>query len=368
MTKWCIDTAAQAWADRGTSDNIQGTSSTLLILAKDLRLWEQWNDAPQPETAPQTPPAAQDPPTPAQAPPTAQAASTPPRWRSAAAALQTTICPSDELPAAAHRQTRGTDNTPGGGTGIDPLQIARKKAYCWGKQTEMAAALWMTRQKFKSTLESLLEKGLLKSVKRRQYDTEFHLPDVPIGATELPPKEQPDPQGTPDVPIGASSSQSKTLLDEWNKKFPETIPGANQLLDQNALVQLLDTHHQTPEQIVELMGYIDQSESIGYYTRPFSLIRRSNQGNGPFTFIQLSLKMEAKKNGGRESTDDKIARAASGASRKGETTCSCRRTLKNGSTSLHTGWEPHSSLVCGPVVTWGNGIHEPTSSSTRIGI
>ena len=36
----------------------------------------------------------------------------------------------------------------------------------------------MTRQKFKSTLESLLEKGLLKAVKRRQYDTEFHLPDV----------------------------------------------------------------------------------------------------------------------------------------------------------------------------------------------
>ena len=55
------------------------------------------------------------------------------------------------------------------------------------------------------------------------------------------------------------------------------------------------------------MGYIDQSKSIGYYTRPFSLIRRSNQGNGPFTFIQLSLKMEAKKNE-RESTDDKILR------------------------------------------------------------
>ena len=68
-----------------------------------------------------------------------------------------------------------------------------------------------------------------------------------IGATELPPKEQPD------VPIGASNLKSKELLDEWNKKFPETIPGANQLLDQNALVQLLDTHHQTPEQIVELM-------------------------------------------------------------------------------------------------------------------
>ena len=191
---------------------------------------------------------------------------------------------------------------------------SRKKGYCWGKQTEMAAALWMTRQKFKSTLESLLEKGLLKSVKRRQYDTEFHLPDVPIGATELLHQRNNVPRGTTRCSNRRHlSSQSKTLLDEWNKKFPETIPGANQLLDQNALVQLLDTHQQTPEQIVELMGYIDQSKSIGYYTRPFSLIRRSAQGNGPFTFIQLSLKMEAKKNG-RESTDDKIAPLTSGAS------------------------------------------------------
>ena len=59
LTKWCVNTAFEAWGDRGSGDNIQGTSSTLLILAKGLNLWEQWDAA-------------------AQAPPTAQAASAPP--------------------------------------------------------------------------------------------------------------------------------------------------------------------------------------------------------------------------------------------------------------------------------------------------
>ena len=203
---------------------------------------------------------------------------------------------------------------------------ARGKGFCWGKQTEMAAALWMTRKVFNLTLKSLLEKGLLAAVERRQYDTVFRLSVDPIGTSQLIPSAHPDvPIGTSVDPIGtsvmnsketkrelvsslSSNLQSKALLDEWNQKFPETIPGANQLLDQNALLQLLETHQRTPQQIVELMEYIEHTQVIGFYSRPLNLIRRSAQGNGTFAFIQLTLKMQAKKNGGRESTDDKIAR------------------------------------------------------------
>ena len=206
-----------------------------------------------------------------------------------------------------------------------------EKDFCWAKQAEMARDLGVDRKTFNRGLQELETKKLV-AIQRRQHDTRvvFQLyQNAPTELYQYAPTENGSvvpicPPVVPKCPNCSSSgstkkhkrnkestctaelnSQSKTLLDEWNRRFPETISGTNQLFDQNALIQLLTTHDRTPGQISALMDFIERQKSIGYYSRPQSLIQRSNQGNGPFAFVRLELQMEAQ---APESFDERLKR------------------------------------------------------------
>ena len=99
--------------------------------------------------------------------------------------------------------------------------------------------------------------------------------------------------------------QSKALLDQWNQRFPQTVPGTNQRFDQTALIELLSTHQRSPEQISALMDFIERDGCLAYYPRPRNLLRKSNQGNGPFNFIRLELMAQQ---GRHENVDEHLAR------------------------------------------------------------
>ncbi len=196
------------------------------------------------------------------------------------------------------------------------FRAGKDKDYMWSRQGEMALDLGVSRATIRRGLQDLSDLGLI-TYRRRQHDTRIEL--VQSDATELEQvgsTEMSQLGTTESSPVGAicppvvptctnsiykgnkepeknTGWESKKLLEEWNKKFPQTTRGANQLLDENAIGHLLnDPHNLSAGDVRALMDSIEADGAIGYYPRPLNLLRKSSQGNGTYNYVLLQLKAQ----------------------------------------------------------------------------
>ena len=80
------------------------------------------------------------------------------------------------------------------------------------------------------------------------------------------------------------------LVQEWNELFPKTAFGANQLMDQSALAEMLGPEiNKTPDEIRAIMKYLADTNSLKYWKRPKRLMDHTNAGLYVWAHIEINM-------------------------------------------------------------------------------
>lgn len=205
--------------------------------------------------------------------------------------------------------------------------LANGRGWCEFKQSEGAFDLHMDVKTFRSALGALLNSERVQGVKRRSASLLVVLPEFSGalhgevfegGRSEYESGNFPSMNGNmPDhnniedfkkggvVDISGRLEADKEherisydLLQTWNGTFKETVAGANQVEDQQALIQIL--RERDAAFIERLMTYLDETGKIQYWPRPRNLMKHTDQGNGIYAWAWIELAIGRQKSRQKE--------------------------------------------------------------------
>ncbi len=86
---------------------------------------------------------------------------------------------------------------------------------------------------------------------------------------------------------------AQAFLTAWNEALPRTVPGADQLQDQNSIITMLTEHGKTLDELHAILQHIADQGKAKYWPRPSNLLRHTGGGSGPYVYAHIETEMES---------------------------------------------------------------------------